>query len=257
MQADDLDAIMTMTAAAASGVAVLLCLRFRASLASARRALKEAQRLALARGQSMLLAAQELRSIAAALHADAAPARELPAAGAGLQLVRLAEDITAVANDTEARDLQVAPARLGPLVDRAVATVSAEILPAVRHWKVDPALRALTVKADIAALGGALTALLRRAASHSRDGDLVALRWVMASETVSIVVEDEGDGLAGPDLAPAPGMAVAGPWGFDLGLSTARTLAAAHGGEVRLETAPGIGARAWLTLPRARLLEAA
>ena len=50
--------------------------------------------------------------------------------------------------------------------------------------------------------------------------------------------------------------AVAGTRGLDLGLSLARSLAAAHGGDIRLESAPGIGARAWLTLPRNRLVEA-
>ena len=43
--------------------------------------------------------------------------------------------------------------------------------------------------------------------------------------------------------------------GLSLGLSAARELMRAHGGELTLEAAPGIGARTWLTLPRMRVLE--
>jgi signal transduction histidine kinase len=35
----------------------------------------------------------------------------------------------------------------------------------------------------------------------------------------------------------------------------AHDLLRAHGGDLTIEAVPGIGARAWLTLPRARVLE--
>jgi signal transduction histidine kinase len=257
-------------------VAVAAALRLRAALAEARDRAASADLLAAGRGRSMALAAQELRGIAASMSGcrTAAPTGTPtglclgPAGGAALegpaqQLLRLADDLTALAAGPPALPaIHDAPARLGPIVDAAIAAVGAQIRPGRRHWQVDAALRALTVKADRRALEGALAALLRRAASHSRDGDVVALRWVVASETVSIVVEDEGDGLAAPDLVPDAMASDAahpsgGTRGLDLGLSLARSLAAAHGGDIRLESAPGIGARAWLTLPRARVLEAA
>jgi signal transduction histidine kinase len=80
---------------------------------------------------------------------------------------------------------------------------------------------------------------------------------VLGGETVAIIVEDEGDGLPAQDLVPETTGPITGTRGLDLGLTLARSLAAAHGGDIRLESVPGIGARAWLTLPRARLLEAA
>jgi signal transduction histidine kinase len=239
-------------------LAILVALRLRRDLLAARAEADRAEQLAAARGRSMSLAVQELRGIALAMRSAfprALPA--LPADGAAQQVLRLAEDLAEVAVATPIRAIHAAPAPLGPMVDAALTTVSAQIRPGTRHWQVDPALRRLTVNADRRALQGALAALLRRAASHSRDGDVVALRWVVASETVSIVVEDEGDGLAAADLVPEAVAAPNGTRGLDLGLSLARSLAAAHGGDIRLETAPGIGARAWLTLPRERLLEAA
>jgi signal transduction histidine kinase len=247
-------------------------LRLRRELAGARMRASLAEQLSATRSRAISLAAQELRGIAIAMggwqrraEGQAAtratlgsPAPEAaPVDGPVQQLLRLADDLAEVAATSPARTIHAAPAPLGPVVDAALTLVSAQIRPGIRHWQVDPAVRCLTVNADRRALQGALAALLRRAASHSRDGDVVALRWVVASETVSLVVEDEGDGLSATDLVPEAIAAPGGTRGLDLGLSLARSLATAHGGDIRLETAPGIGARAWLTLPRERLLEAA
>jgi signal transduction histidine kinase len=211
----------------------------------ARRRAGHAEGLAAGRGRALSLAAQELRAIAAGSGDPAS------------RLLRLADDLAAAAAGPGLRSIHPAPVPLGQIVDAAIGLVSIQLRPGLRHWQLDPALRDLTVFADRRALEGALAALLRRAASHSRQGDVIALRWVVACETVSIVVEDEGDGLAAPDLAPEAATAADATRGLDLGLSLARSLAAAHGGDIRLEAAPGIGARAWLTLPRERLLEAA
>lgn len=266
-----MDALFLSIALLAVTVLALLgAFWFRSALSAAERRAARAEHIAATRIRGMSLAAQELRGIAAAM----AGCRAGAGAGAGAlafcggaggrttegpaqQLLRLADNLAEVANAPDTRTIRDAPTRLGPIVDAAIAGVSAQIRPGRRHWQVDQALRALTVKADSRALEGALAALLRRAASHSRDGDVVGLRWVIASETVAIVVEDEGDGLAAPDIVPDSTAPSAGTRGLDLGLSLARSLAAAHGGDVRLESAPGIGARAWLTLPRTRLLEPA
>jgi signal transduction histidine kinase len=234
---------------------------FRTALSEARHRAERAEHLAGARTRSMSLAAQELRGIVAGLAGarGAPPAGGQDGAGEKLaeHLLRLADNLTDVAKAHDARAIRDVPTRLGTIVDAAIAKVSAQIQPATRHFQVDPGLSALTVKADGRALEGALVALLRRAASHSQDGDTVALRWVLASETVAIVIEDEGEGRAAPDLVPDTTAPAIGTRGLDLGLNLARSLAAAHGGDIRLETAPGIGARAWLTLPRARLLATA
>lgn len=145
------------------------------------------------------------------------------------------------------------PVVLGPLIERAIGAALRAVRPGLRHWKVDPALRRRMIAADAGMLEGALAALVRRAVVHSGEGDIISLRWVEATETVAIVVEDEGDGLPGlgAELDEAGTVTSLG-----IGLHHARSLAAAQGGDVRLEAAPGIGARAWLTLPRDRLVEA-
>jgi signal transduction histidine kinase len=250
MQASLLSYLPLLVALAAVAAAV----RFRVRLAATAARADRAERLAAERGRSLSLAAQQMHGIAASL-SGCQGAQGLQAAAR--QLLHMADDLAGIAAGPARPIIREAPARLGPIVDAAIATVGAQIRPGLRHWQVDPALRELTVRADRRALEGALAVLLRRAASHSCEGDVVALRWVVASETVAIVVEDEGNGLAAADLVPGTSAAGTGTRGLDLGLSLARSLAAAHGGDIRLETAPGIGARAWLTLPRARVLEAA
>jgi signal transduction histidine kinase len=242
-----------------AGLVVLLAVLARRAerhRAAAQRRAAAAEVEAAYRARSLSLAAQELRGIAVRLAESPVPPPQEVAAGAApaRHLRRLADELAEVAAGPVESRLREAPTRLGPLVDAAIAVVRRQLGPALLHWKVDPALRGLTLRADRTALEGALVALLRRAATHSRDGDVIALRRVVASETVAIVVEDEGDGLGLDDQAPA---GPAAPPRLDLGLSLARDLAAAHGGDIRLEAAPGIGARAWLTLPRARLLEPA
>lgn len=255
----------------AAVVPLAWAIRLRGLLHDASRRAAKAEDVAATRGRSLSLAAQELRGLAASMGSGRAsladPQSPAPAPctnkdgtisdGLRHQLLQLADNVEAVAAAAGSRAIREAPVPLGRIVDAAIATVSAQIRPGHRHWQLDPALRALTVQADSRALQGALAALLRRAASHSRHGDVIGLRWVVTSETIALIVEDEGDGRPAPDIVPDTTAPTAGTRGLDLGLSLARTLAAAHGGDIRLETAPGIGARAWLTLPRARLLEAA
>ncbi len=235
---------------ALGGLACVLALRARRALAGAEARAALLDRLAVGRGRCISLAAADLRGLGLGL-------REIGREDLARQVTRIADDLATFADEPAIRTLQEAPAPLGPLIDGAVAAVSAQLRPGRRHWQVDPALRALTVRADRRALEGAIGALLRRAAQHSHNGDVVVLRHVVASETLAIVIEDEGDGLTALDLSPEAAVPAGGTRGLDLGLSVARSLAAAHGGDIRLESAPGIGARAWLTLPRERLLEAA
>jgi len=140
---------------------------------------------------------------------------------------------------------------LGPLLHEAVDSVSRLMGDGARHWRITPEAEALILLADRRALRRALSQSLARAARETRSGDRIVLRVVRAAETVALVIEDEGAGLPRDDLS---GLGE-GTRGLSLGLAAAREMMRAHGGELTLEAAPGIGARTWLTLPRGRVLE--
>lgn len=107
---------------------------------------------------------------------------------------------------------------------------------------------------DAALIETALENLLFNAAAHSPKEAPITLEALLANGRLSLMVRDHGPGLPeGAELerlfqsfqrghaAPAGGLG--------LGLSIVRRLAAAHGGEVRAQNAPGGGAWFVLTLP--------
>jgi signal transduction histidine kinase len=134
-----------------------------------------------------------------------------------------------------------------------VAATAAQLGPGRRQFRLAPDFAGLTLHADRRALRGALLQMLTRAARLTQEGDWIDLRPVLTPDSLAIVIEDEGAGLPAEDLAPG---AADGTRGLGFGLATARALLEAHGGSLRLEAVPGVGARAWLTLPRDRLLVA-
>jgi signal transduction histidine kinase len=106
------------------------------------------------------------------------------------------------------------------------------------------------LRADIAGVVSALEALLLNAIDASAEGDEVSLSatWHPAARELHLVVTDHGEGIP-PERAPnvarafystrqAPGV----------GISVARSVAAAHGGEVSLCCPPEGGTVATLRL---------
>ncbi|MBS7790015.1 ATP-binding protein [Roseococcus sp. SDR] len=153
-----------------------------------------------------------------------------------------------------ARGLQEERFPLAPILREAVAIASAQLGPGKRHWRISPAIENLAVTADRRALRGALVQVLGRAARATAEADVIDIRADLRPHAASIIVEDEGVGLAIEDLAPiAHDGASDRSRGLGFGLSLARSLLRAHGGELVIEAAPGIGARAFLSLPPERM----
>lgn len=143
---------------------------------------------------------------------------------------------------------------LAPVLQEAVAIAGAQLGPGTRHWRITPSLESLCVTADRRALRGAVVQVLARAARATMDGDFIDIRADLRPHAASIVVEDEGMGAAIDDLAPAQhDGASERTRGLGFGLSLARSLLRAHGGELVIEAAPGIGARAFMSLPPERM----
>jgi signal transduction histidine kinase len=100
------------------------------------------------------------------------------------------------------------------------------------------------------------TNLVENAIVHTPAGGRVLLSASEAGDLVRFEVSDQGAGVPAEHRARIfekfvrlPG---APPGGAGIGLSIARDVVRAHGGEIGVEDAPGGGARFWFTLPRAR-----
>jgi signal transduction histidine kinase len=117
---------------------------------------------------------------------------------------------------------------------------------------VDPGVVQLQI--DQSRLRQAVIALLRNAALASTEGMPVVLS-VTAEEgdTARVEVRDLGRGMDPETLrrAPEPFFSAFSPPGLGLGLEIATLTANAHGGSLKLDSAPGEGTRAWLLLPGA------
>lgn len=97
--------------------------------------------------------------------------------------------------------------------------------------------------------------LLSNAVKFTSDGS-IALTAARRGETVQIVVKDTGVGMSADELAKlgarftsAQGAGVRGAKGAGLGLALAFALADLHGGSLKIDSAPGEGVTATLTLP--------
>jgi two-component system OmpR family sensor kinase len=124
-----------------------------------------------------------------------------------------------------------------------------------RRWtlgRLDPVL----VTADRERLGLALDALLENAVRHTTTGEEIQLSVLRDHDgrTARMIVADSGEGIAPAELDRIfdrfrSGSALSGTRGTGLGLALVRAVARAHGGEVRVHSAPGGGSEFELVLP--------
>jgi signal transduction histidine kinase len=126
---------------------------------------------------------------------------------------------------------------------------------AARRWtlgRLDPVL----VTADRERLGLALDALLENAVRHTSTGEEIRLSVLRDHDgkTARMIVADSGEGIAPAELDRIfdrfrSGSALSGTRGTGLGLALVRAVARAHGGEVRVHSAPGGGSEFEVVLP--------
>lgn len=170
------------------------------------------------------------------------------------RLRRLAEDLLSVARSGAPDDLPLEEVDLAELGREAAALVAhaAEERGVTVAWD-GAAPRVLGRPHDLVRL---IRNLLENAIRHSPRGGRVALTAREVGERVELAVRDEGPGV--PETAReqifeafyrGPDERAAGGGGAGLGLTIARELARAHGGELALRRTEGPGACFVLTLP--------
>jgi signal transduction histidine kinase len=125
-----------------------------------------------------------------------------------------------------------------------------------RTWVVDCPPGA-AVDADPAWLALAVDALIENAVHFTDEGGWIEVRGVVAQATCSIVVSDDGPGIAAEDLDHVferfwHRRPRSGSMGSGLGLAMALATARASGGDLRVCNSDRGGARFELVLPRSR-----
>ncbi|MFC7343498.1 sensor histidine kinase [Saccharopolyspora griseoalba] len=108
----------------------------------------------------------------------------------------------------------------------------------------------LWVAISEADLGACADALLGNVFAHTEDGVGMAVSLAPGDDVVRLVVDDDGPGFPASDTGPLS-RGASGSGSTGLGLDIARRAATDSGGGVRLDRAPGGGARVIVELGRA------
>jgi signal transduction histidine kinase len=152
-------------------------------------------------------------------------------------------------------EIEAEPVAAAALLEVAHRTLAAAAEARDVALELDPVSPPDPVRADTGRIQLAFTNLIENAIRHSRAGGRVGLRAVPADGFVRFEVSDEGPGVPREHHARIferfvrlPG---APTGGAGIGLSIARDVVRAHGGDIGVESEPGRGATFWFTLPRA------
>jgi signal transduction histidine kinase len=168
------------------------------------------------------------------------------------RLRRLGERLLMIAASEDPDFLRPEPVAL----DRFIRELFQKWQPtSSRRWtlgRLDPVL----ITADRERLGLALDALLENAVRHTAPDQEIRLSVLRDHDgrTARMIVADSGEGIAPAELDRIfdrfrTGSQLGGTRGTGLGLALVRAVAHAHGGAVRVRSAPGEGSEFGLVLP--------
>ena len=144
--------------------------------------------------------------------------------------------------------------------EQAVSRAVLDIAPTAREKRIAVRVEVgpdVTVEADSLAVERILTTLMRNAVKFAPEGGEISIGAVTVAELVHFIVEDNGPGITAEDVArlgrpfeQGDVVMANGMKGSGLGLAIANSLVELHGGTLRLQSRPGEGAAAVVTLPR-------
>lgn len=174
------------------------------------------------------------------------------------RLHRLADDLASLSRAEERRlDLHPAAVDLATIARRTADRLATQFADAGVALRVD-ADGEVVVVADRQRIEQVLTNLLGNAVAATAAGGAVTVAVRSRNATATVTVSDTGLGLVAEDVERVferfyrvPGERRRQPGGSGIGLTIARSIARAHGGELTAASdGPGTGARFTLTLPQ-------
>ena len=166
-------------------------------------------------------------------------------------LVELSNDVLRFARLT---DLQLVPTDLNDAVGRVTDFLgpTAKVQGVDLHWF--PAADLPPVPLDRERFEPVLFNLVQNALDAMPAGGTLTLTASRVGAAVELAVIDTGHGMGPAVLARLfQPFVTTKPGGHGLGLATARKLARAHGGDIRVDSTPGRGTRFTVTLPAGSL----
>jgi len=171
-------------------------------------------------------------------------------------LARLVEDLRTLANAESGHlTLEKEPTDLAILIQDVVNAFSAEARIARIAIRVDVPAELPLVEVDPLRIREVLSNLLSNAIRHAGSGGAVSFAVEPLGDRIVVRVADTGPGISPQDLPKIFDRFHKGPAssGSGLGLTIARNLVVAHGGEIRAESQLGQGTTVVLTLPLGEL----
>lgn len=147
--------------------------------------------------------------------------------------------------------LEKSPVRLSRLIRSYAAGLLNAGIPDGFSLEVaiPPEAKGLTVEGDPQLLSRAVDNLVRNSIQHNPQGCRVRIGLTAAEGGARITVEDDGVGIAPEEAARQPSSVRAEDGnGHGLGLRIVRQIIQAHGGALTVESSPGNGVRATLSL---------
>jgi len=171
-------------------------------------------------------------------------------------LSRLVEDLRTLAlAETGSLQLKREPTDIAALIRDTVSAFESQADAADVRIELSLGDKALSLEIDPERIRQVLTNLVSNALRYSPRGSSVKVDLTefnsSAERRVMISVEDSGPGIASEDLPHVFDRfyKTSDSRGMGLGLSIAKYIVEAHGGEIRAESAEGRGTKIWFSLP--------
>jgi two-component system OmpR family sensor kinase len=174
---------------------------------------------------------------------------------AAVRMGGLVDDLVMLARLDQGRPLESEAVDLGRVV--ADAAADARTISPERAVHVEAPDGSALVTGDRARLRQVVDNLLANVREHTPDGTRVELRVAGDDDQVTVTVGDDGPGMTDEEATRAFDRFWQGPAtdahprrGTGLGLAIVADLVRAHGGTIGLDSAPGVGTRVTIRLPR-------